>query len=314
MESRISPQLLEKPVFRRVHIIVNPAAGQDRPFLQIVNKAFQDAGIDWDLFITKGEGDAMRLAREAVAAGADVVVAYGGDGTVGEVANGLIGSSVPLAIFPGGTANVMSVEMGIPADITQAVALICGAGALRAVDMAEANGRRFMLRTTIGFTAQATAGADRDDKARYGNLAYFISALRELPHVQSSRYTLLLDGQEVQTEGTVCVVANSGNLGLPGLNLNAVMDVSDGLLDVLVVRSVDIGSLLAVAASAIGVAQPFQHWQVKEVTITADPPQTVECDGEIIDPTPFRAKALPHAIRVVVPAPPPAAGIPANMA
>ncbi|MBI5666973.1 MAG: YegS/Rv2252/BmrU family lipid kinase [Chloroflexi bacterium] len=311
MESQTEPQLLEKPAFKRVHIVVNPAAGQDRPFLQIINKAFQDAGIDWDLFITKGAGDGTRFAREAVAAGADVVVAYGGDGTVGEVANGLIGTNVPLAIFPGGTANVMSVELGIPADIAQAVTLVCGSGALRSVDMAEANGRLFMLRTTIGFTAQATAGADRDDKARYGNLAYVVSALRELPHAQSSRYTLLLDGQEVQTEGAICIVANSGNLGLPGLNLNSVMNVSDGLLDVIVIRSVDLGALLAVAASAIGVAQPFQHWQVREATIVADPPQVVECDGEVIDPTPFRAKVLPQAIRVVVPAPPPAATTPA---
>jgi diacylglycerol kinase family enzyme len=71
--------------------------------------------------------------------------------------------------------------------------------------------------------------------------------------------------------------------------------------------------LLAGAASAVGVAQPpFQHWQAKEVTVTADPPQTVECDGEIIDPTPFHATILPQAIRVVIPAPPaPANDMPA---
>lgn len=304
-------QPLEKPVFKRVHIVVNPAAGQDRPFLQAVNKAFQDAGIEWELLITKGAGDATRFAQEAVTAGADVVVAYGGDGTVGEVANGLIGSSVPLAIFPGGTANVMSVELGIPADVGQAVSLLCGNGTLRQVDMAKANDRLFLLRTTIGFSAEATKAADREDKARYGNLAYIVSGLRELPNAQSARYTLLVDGQEVETEGMVCVVANSGNMGLPGLKLNSVIDVGDGLLDVLVLRAVDLGSLLAVAASAIGVAQPpFQHWQAKEVTVIADPPQTVECDGEIIDPTPFRASIIPQAIRVVIPLPP----VPANEA
>lgn len=297
-------QPLEKPVFKHVHIVVNPAAGQDRPFLQAVNKVFQDAGIEWELLVTKGAGDGTRFAREAIAAGADVVVAYGGDGTVGEVATGLIGSDVPLAIFPGGTANVMSVELGIPADIGQAAALLCGNGVLRQVDMARANDRLFLLRTTIGFSAEATKAADRDDKARFGNLAYIVSGLRELPNAQSSQYTLRLDGQEVQTEGMICVVANSGNLGLPGLKLDSVIDVGDGLLDVLVLRAIDLGSLLAVAASAIGVAHPpFQHWQAREVTVTADPPQTVECDGEIIDPTPFRAAILPQAIRVVIPAP-----------
>ncbi len=177
--------------------------------------------------------------------------------------------------------------------------------------MAQANDRRFMLRTTIGFSAEATKAADRDDKARFGNLAYIVSGLRELPNAQSAKYTLLVDGKEVQTEGMICVVANSGNLGLPGLKLNSVIDVCDGLLDVLVLRAIDLGSLLAVAASAIGVAQPpFQHWQAKDVTVTADPPQTVECDGEIIDPTPFHARIIPRAIKVVVPAPPiPADGV-----
>ncbi len=303
-------QSLVNPTFKRAHLIVNPAAGQDRPFLQIVNSAFQAAGIDWDIFITKVAGDGTRLAQQSVAAGADVVIAYGGDGTVGEVANGLIGTSVPLAIFPGGTANVMSMELGIPGDLAQAVRLLCGEGALRAVDMAQTTDRRFMLRTTMGFTAEATRAAERGEKARFGNLAYVLSALRELPHVHSSRYTLRLDGAEVETEGAICLVANSGNLGLPGLNLNAVIDVSDGWLDVLVIRSVDFGALLAMAASAIGVAQPFQHWQARQVSVIADPPQTVECDGEIIDPTPFQAAVIPQAIQVVVP--PPAPVLPAE--
>src|SRR5436190_12669136 len=83
---------------RRVHVIANPAAGQDRPFLNLFNKSFQAADIEWELLITKKAGDAERLTREAVAAGADVVAAYGGDGTASEVANGLYGTDVPLAI------------------------------------------------------------------------------------------------------------------------------------------------------------------------------------------------------------------------
>src|SRR5688572_14012985 len=110
---------------KRVHVIINPAAGQDRPVLGILNKAFKDAEIDWDVFITKEAGDARRFAEEAVAAKADVVAVYGGDGTVMEVANGVKNTGVPLAIFPGGTANVMSVELGIPSDLAEACALVC---------------------------------------------------------------------------------------------------------------------------------------------------------------------------------------------
>ncbi|HEX2908711.1 MAG TPA: diacylglycerol kinase family protein [Phototrophicaceae bacterium] len=294
-------QTLQPASFKRVHIIVNPAAGQERPFLKTLNDAFRQAQVDWDVFITKGEGDATRLAQASVQAGADVVVAHGGDGTVGEVANGLIGSSVPLAILPGGTANVMSLELGIPGDLGPAVALLCGQGRLVPVDMARANDRLLLLRAMIGFAADATKGAVREEKDRFGSLAYVISALRELPNAQSSHYTLMLDGETVETDGMICMVGNSGNLGLPGVSLQSVISVSDGLLDVVVIRSVDLGTLFSVAASAAGVANPFPHWQVKEVTVVADPPQTVECDGEVIEPTPFRAQILPAAIQVVVP-------------
>src|SRR5690554_2424284 len=106
---------------RSIHIITNPAAGQDRPFLNVFNKTFQEAGIDWELLITKKPGDAARFAQDAVKAGVDVVAAYGGDGTVGEVAGALHGTNQPLAILPGGTANVMSVELGIPGDLPGAL-------------------------------------------------------------------------------------------------------------------------------------------------------------------------------------------------
>ena len=93
---------------KRVQVIINPTAGQDQAILGTLNRVFHDADITWDVSITNKAGDARRFARAAVEAGVDIVAAYGGDGTVMEVATGLIGSTVPLAIFPGGTANVMS--------------------------------------------------------------------------------------------------------------------------------------------------------------------------------------------------------------
>ncbi|MEO8608706.1 MAG: diacylglycerol kinase family protein [Chloroflexota bacterium] len=286
---------------RRVHVIANPAAGQDRPFLNVFNRIFQAADIDWELLITKKAGDAERLARESVEAGADIVAAYGGDGTVSEVASGLYGSDVPLAIFPGGTANVMSVELGIPSDLAGAVALACGNGLARPVDMGKIGDRKFLLRTAIGYTAEMTKGTDREEKNRLGNLAYILSAIRALPTAQAVPYKLTLDGQVVEIEGAVCIVANSGSLGLPGWSLTRAVDVSDGLLDVIMIQNVDLNALLAVAASAFGVGEPLDHWQVRDVSIEADPAQTVESDGEIITPTPLSASVLPHAIRILVP-------------
>ena len=288
---------------KRIWVVVNPAAGQDRPFLQTMNTAFQNAGIDWDLRITKKAGDGIRLAQEGVKNGADVVAAYGGDGTVGEVAAGLQGTNVPLAIFPAGTANVMSSELSIPNELEAAVALVTGDGVLRSLDMGKVDDRLFLLRATIGVSADATDMTEQEDKNRLGRLAYFLSGLKLLPEARSVPYKLVLDGEKVDVSGTICIVANSGNLGIPGLNLNAKISVSDGLLDVILIEGERLVAFLSLAANAAGISEPLNHWQVREVTVIADPPQTIEIDGEVIHPTPLTVTVVPQAVQVIVPAP-----------
>lgn len=288
---------------KRVHVIVNPAAGQDQPILGTLNSAFHEAEIEWEMFLTKHSGDAQRFAQEALAAGVDVVVAYGGDGTVMEVANALHHTGVPLAILPGGTANVMSVELGIPGALPDALRLICSESpAVRVIDMAQTRGTMFMLRLATGYMAETSKGAEREAKNRLGNLAYMLSALQAIPNAQVSRYRLTLDGQTEEAEGVACIIANSGNMGLPGLSLARRIDVSDGMLDVLVIPQANLGALLSVAANAVGLTEGLPHWQAREVTLEADPPQEIECDGEIIENTPISASIVPAALRVIVPA------------
>lgn len=287
---------------KRVHVIANPAAGQDQPILGVLNSAFRRAEIDWELFLTKQAGDAQRFAQEAVAAGVDVVAAYGGDGTVMEVASALHHTGVPLAILPGGTANVMSVELGVPGALPDAVGLICGESpAVRKIDMARTRNMMFMLRLTTGYMAEASKGAEREAKNRLGNLAYMLSAIQALPNAQISRYRLTLDGQTVEADGVACLIANSGNMGLPGLSFARKIDVSDGLLDVIVIPETSLGALLTVAANAVGLTEALPHWQAREVTLEADPAQEIECDGEMIEGTPISASILPGALRVIVP-------------
>ena len=105
---------------KKIHVIINPASGQPQPILNRLNDVFHPAGVHWDISITQQGGDATRFARQAIADGADVVAVYGGDGTVMEVAQAVMGGDVPMAILPGGTANLMSVEMGIPKNLFHA--------------------------------------------------------------------------------------------------------------------------------------------------------------------------------------------------
>lgn len=294
--------------YRRIQLIINPTAGQDKPILGAINNVFAPAGIDWEVSITKKAGDGIEFARQAIAAGVDAIAVYGGDGTVMEVASGVRGTSTPLAIIPGGTANVMSVELGIPNDVTQAASLLVSNSVPRWVDMGQVGEDYFLLRVGIGFEAQMVEGAPRELKDRIGTLAYAFSALQALRDPQIARYRLTLDGLVVETEGMTCMVANAGNLGVQGLLIAPQVDVSDGLLDVVVIRSADLPALLSVAASVMRgdtKAEPLLHWQAREVRVEADPPQSVQVDGEILPPTPVQARIVPRALQIIVPAPAP---------
>lgn len=291
----------------RVHAIINPAAGQDQPILKVLNAALQAAEVEWEVFITKAAGDGQRMAQEAVAAGADLVIVHGGDGTVMEVASGLIGSQVPFAIIPGGTANVMSLELGIPNDAAEACALAVNPeAALRVIDMGQVGDHFFLLRASVGFEAAMVEGADRELKDRLGVFAYAFSALQTLSDPPVARYQLTLDGEEVETEGLACIIANSGTMGIPGMTLSMApgIDIGDGLLDVVVVTRSDlpgIASLIAKVVSGSENSNALQRWQVREATISADPPQPVQVDGELLPKEPITARVLPQVVRVIVP-------------
>ena len=129
---------------KKVHVVVNPASGQPQPILNQINDVFYPAGVEWSVSITLKSGDATRFAKQAIAEGADVVCSYGGDGTVMEVAQAVQGGDTPMAILPGGTANLMSVELGIPKDLTKAAQIVIDPhSVVRRVDMGQTGDQVF---------------------------------------------------------------------------------------------------------------------------------------------------------------------------
>lgn len=292
---------------KRIQVIINPTAGQDQPILGVLNRVFHAAGISWDVSITNKAGDARQFARAAVEAGVDVVAAYGGDGTVMEVASGLIGSTVPLAIFPGGTANVMSLELGISSDLAEAGALVCNEECtVVPIDMGQlGEDQYFILRVGTGLEADMVEGADRELKNRLGTLAYALSALQAIQNPTLSQYHLVIDGEQIAAEGIACLICNSGNLGRAGIVLSSSVSVRDGLLDVFVLQQANLTSLLALTRDVLTQTEPttpaLQHWQGRQMTLLAEPNQTVQADGEVLGQTPVTAKVLPGVVRVIVP-------------
>jgi diacylglycerol kinase family enzyme len=218
-----------------------------------------------------------------------------------EVASGLLGTATLLAILPGGTTNAMANELLIPYDMRAAARVICDErSSLRQIDLGQVSENYFILRVSTGHEAEMVKGASRAAKDRLGRFAYTYAALRQ--KLKLTRYHLTLDGEQTESDGYTCIVANSGNLGIPGLPFLSAMSVSDGLLDVVVIKQGGLSSLFAEPGTTVDEARSFvAHWQVRDVTVDTGEPQAVQADGELWEDTPLTASVVPGAVRVIVP-------------
>jgi len=292
--------------YKKVHVVINPAAGHDEPVLNVLNHVFHAAGVDWDVSLTHKSGDATRYAAEAAASGVDLVAAYGGDGTQMEVANGLLGTGVPQAILPGGTGNAMAHELGISLDLSEAAGLIVNSHKRRAVDLANMGDQIFMLRAYAGFSTDDAAS--REEKDKHGQLAYVQSALHFLRKMPQAHYKATVDGQVIEGDAVICFILNAGSIGavmgreIPGVGD---VDVSDGYLDFYSVTS----GVRPVRAIYKHIYHPdgteagagVYHLRGKEIILEADPVQDVWIDGELGGQTPITVSAMPQALEIVVP-------------
>ena len=289
---------------KKIHVIIKPASGQPQPILNRLNDVFHPAGVDWDISITHKSGDATRFARRAISDGADVVAAYGGDGTVMEVAQAVMNGEIPMAILPGGTANLMSVELGVPKNLTKAAQIMVDSTSIvRRVDMGQVGERQFMLRVGMGFDGKTVQYADRELKDRWGILAYTIAGLKVMAEKPHAKYHITVDGAEYTSDGYTCLIYNAGNIGVPGKSASKKISVSDGLLDVFLMVDASIKSLNALADSVLDIdnkSEAVKIWQGREISIECDPSQPIQGDGEIWGETPVSARVLPGVLPVLV--------------
>jgi YegS/Rv2252/BmrU family lipid kinase len=260
----------------------------------------------YELLVTHERGDATRHAQNAVANGVSMVAVYGGDGTVIETAVGLAGSQIPMAILPGGTANMTSKAYNISQNFAEACALMVGDKVgIQPVNLGMINGQAFLQLAGIGLEAKMIEGADREAKDRLGMLAYGLSALQALGDAKVSHYHLEMDGQVVDVDGVTCLIALVENLGMSSLAKALDAGSHPGKFDVIVLQRADLTGFMALLPSLVSGAPPnhesIQHWHAREVKVTADPPQTVQADGEMLGKTPVTAHIIPNAVNIIVP-------------
>lgn len=303
---------------KSVEVVVNPAPSRRIPLLAILNQAFREAGITWDISITHGPGDGMRLARAAVEAGVEVVAVYGGDGTVMEVAAGLIGTNVPMLILGGGTGNLVASELRLPTQLEKACDLICrDRYRTKHIDVGMMGDRPFLLRIGCGIEVGVVEEATRELKDQFGKWAYVFAGIKMLQETPEADYRIVLDDDRViEATGVACVVANAGTVGVGRLTLAPSVDVNDGRLDVFLLKKANIEGIVQLARKMMGLDRLWKkeeeehavldasklitQWSVEKVSIETDPILPIQVDGDVVASTPQEITGKPGALRVVV--------------
>jgi diacylglycerol kinase (ATP) len=291
---------------RRVLVVWNPAAGSKagvRTNLtseDVLRQTMRKAGLGDDLFVSPNADATRRRVREAVASGVDVVVAAGGDGTAGLVAEALIGNSTALGILPLGSAMNIGRSLGVPRDVAAAARILVD-GEIAEVDIGRAPDGLFFEMASVGINAAVLAEAHKLAEGAYDSI---LGMLRAILTYRPATMTIEMDEETVETGALMVVVANTPFTGA-GLALAPEARLDDGRFDIAVYRHFSRWELtrhvLSILAGRRRYSPKVRTFRSARVRITAHRSLPVRADARSLGATPVEFEVVPRALRVVVP-------------
>ncbi|EAW38471.1 methylglyoxal synthase [Lyngbya sp. PCC 8106] len=314
--------ILEKLRHSRVaHLIFNPVAGsgnanQDLSLIRQLLKPHMHLRV----YQTTPDESAEELTIKVIETHPDLIIASGGDGTISAVAGTLIGTKIPLGIIPRGTANAFAVALGIPLALTpiRSACQVIINGNTRVVDAAYCNQKPMILLAGIGYEAETIDKASREMKEKWGALAYLIAGWQQLHEQEIFEAEIEIDHEVFQLTSAAITIANAA----PPTSILAqgkgevifddhLLDVTIGTINTNPQQLVNNPKLQAVTTmiNMLGAAliktspelPNIYHLRTPRIKVTANPPQKVVVDGEMIGTTPVEIECIPDGLIVFVP-------------
>jgi len=314
---------------KRARLIVNPVSGDAEPSLiQLpdIVAAMEAEDIRADLTFTSPSESPTLIAERAVSEGYDLVVVGGGDGTVSEVAKGLLHASIPLGIIPIGTYNNIARSLNLPTDLAQACSVLAR-GQIKDIDVGIANDEHYFFEAAgVGLDAALFPLGEEIKGGRWGRMlqvaqlamGYEPQRLRILldrpvseASIESTKRRGLVRGRlgrskrELRRQALLVAIANGPYYGT-GFTVapDAIMD--DGLLTVSIFRDFSKWELIrhfwSISKGQYSHSPKIETYQVAEVRLTSKAQLPVHIDGHPIGMLPVTLKAIKHALKVIVPA------------
>jgi diacylglycerol kinase (ATP) len=290
-----------------IAIIINPIAGGRRGSVgarvDLARRVAAECGETVDVTVTEARGHARALAHAARSNGARLIVAWGGDGTVNEIACEVAFSDVPIGIVPGGSGNGLARALGLSAKPHVALRTAL-TGRQRPIDVGEISNRLFVNLAGVGFDAHVAAEFNAPGNRVRGARGYVLQTARSLMRYRPRRYELVIGGTRTSVRALFIVIANGTEFGnrmliAPGAR------VDDGALDVVVVeeqsRIATICRVPWLLCRSIHRASAWSSRRTPAVALACDEPMAFHVDGEAVQGgRALEARVHPGRLKVMV--------------
>lgn len=296
---------MEEPKPKRVILfIINPISGigKQKNIEELIRDNIDASSYEYQVKFTKGPGHGTELAKEAVASGVDVVVAIGGDGTVNEIGQALVGSNTALGIIPSGSGNGLARHLKIPFSFKKAIEVI-NQCKIRKIDTATINDQVFLSMAGVGY--DAFVAKKFADAPKRGFFSYFRIVSNEYSQYRPKKYILEVDGKIIKRKALTITFANSNQYG-NNASIDPHAKLDDGLIDLCIVRRIPL--LLVPFYVPMLFTKTFHktHYieiiRAKKAVVTRKKGKTIHLDG---DPSQtgkvLEMKVNPLSLNIIVP-------------
>jgi diacylglycerol kinase (ATP) len=289
---------------KRVFFIINKYSGTGY-LPSVEGKIITECGkynYECTIEFTRSRGHATELARQAASENFDVVFAVGGDGTVNEVAQGLINTTIPMGILPKGSGNGLARHLGIPMSFSKALDLLHSTNIIE-MDTIKVNDKLSVNVSGIGFDGHVAGLFGRNGKR--GLFGYGKLVLKEFISYSEFPATLTLDGELFERSAFIIALANSSQFG-NNAQIAPQASVCDGVLDVCIIRKVpvahSIGFTRKMFTGRLDSSAFVEIRKAKKIVIDFPIPMAYHIDGEAMEPlSKFEIEIFPGSLKMLVP-------------
>jgi YegS/Rv2252/BmrU family lipid kinase len=289
---------------KKIHFIINPISGVGRHKLieKYIDKNIDKTVFDYDISYTKHPLHGTQIAGEAIKNNYEIIVAVGGDGSINEIAQKLIGSNTILGIIPTGSGNGLAHHLNIPINILHAIDVINNLKTIK-IDTATINNNIFVSIAGVGFDAHVAKKFAKNK--RRGFLTYFKIVAREYPRYKPKNYELTIDGKKINKEALFISFANSDQFGY-NTTIAPKAEIDDGLIDVCIVKKFPLVELPFIANllywKQIDKSKYVEVIKAKKIKLTQEKNKTINLDGEPVKlGKVLNIKINPLSLKIIVP-------------